>query len=471
MTCFTHGNGSPTRMFPLQTGDLLRNQIVGLDEYRAELLAAKKNQPDAKFDYDVEIEGLSKINDYEFTIAFNQPAPEFVWTVARHQMSIVPREAVETYQDDFGSHPVGTGPFKLVQWTPNKNILLDRNPNFREEFYPTEYTPADKIAGRTSSIDQQLPLLDRIELIFYAEQLPMWLDFRSRKLGFTTVPAAFQDEAFDRQTQFLKSGFVKEGITHLPVQLLDFIFIGFNMQDPLLGNDSEQRRYLRQAISLAIDWDEYNRRFHNGSCTIYDGMIPPELDGYPENGIVDNAYRGPDLTRASELLVKAGFPGGAGLPEIEYYATGDPPGPEIAEMVARQLARIGVKINPQLNDFPTFMGLVDQQQAPMFSFAWVSDYPDAENNLALFYGPNESPGSNHFNYRNAEFDRMYEQIRSMPAGPERTRIIESMRDLVIADVPFIGSMARVRQYLANPELKNFKPSEVFQNWYKYLDVE
>jgi ABC-type transport system substrate-binding protein len=177
------------------------------------------------------------------------------------------------------------------------------------------------------------------------------------------------------------------------------------------------------------------------------------------------------LARASEWLNKAGFPGGVGLPEIDYYATGDPPGPEIADMIAAHLARIGVKINPRLSDFPTFMERVDQQQAPMFSFAWVSDYPDAENNLALFYGPNESPEINRFNYKNETFDRMYERIRSMPPGPERTQIIESMRDLVIADAPFAGSMARVRHYLANPELKNFKPSEVFQNWYKYLDVE
>ena len=122
-------------------------------------------------------------------------------------------------------------------------------------------------------------------------------------------------------------------------------------------------------------------------------------------------------------------------------------------------------------EFPAFMEEVDKKKASMFIFAWQSDYPDAENNLAMFYGPNESPGSNHFNYKNPEYDRLYEQIRTMQPGPERTAIYEQMRDMVIRDAPFIGSLARVRQYLVNPELKNFKATEDFQNWYKYLDVK
>ena len=58
----------------------------------------------------------------------------------------------------------------------------------------------------------------------------------------------------------------------------------------------------------------------------------------------------------------------------------------------------------------------------------------------------------------------------MPPSPERTAIYEQMRDMVIEDAPFAGSMARTRFYLCNPRLKNFKPEETFYNWVKYLDV-
>ena len=100
-----------------------------------------------------------------------------------------------------------------------------------------------------------------------------------------------------------------------------------------------------------------------------------------------------------------------------------------------------------------------------------SDYPDAENNLAIFFGPNESPGSNSFNYKNPEYDRLYEQIRSMEPSPERTAMFVKMRDMVLADMPYVGSMARTRHYLIHPWLLNCKPTEVFWNWEKYLDVD
>ncbi len=439
---------------------------MGLDEYRDQL-------GDLPFDYDVDIEGLQKINEYEFKVILKEASPKFPWTMAMFQLSIVPREAVEKYGTKFAAHPVGTGPYILQEsdWARKKNMIMNRNPNYRDEFYPTEHMPSDEAAGRTTAAGKKLPLVDRIETIFYNETLPMWLEFRSRKLGFTIVPSAYYDEAFNKRKKSLKSSFANEGISYQPVPLLDFIFYGFNMEDPVVGGYTEEKRYLRQALSLAIDWDERNNEFYNDICTIYDGMIPPGLDGYPPDGRIESAYRGPDLERAKVLLAKAGYPDGKGLPEIGYYTSRADPGPEMVEMTAKQLSRIGVQINPRLDDFSAFMEEVDKKKATMFSFAWQSDYPDAENNLAMFYGPNESPGNNHFNYKNPAYDRLYEQTRTMKPGPERTAIYEQMRNMVVRDAPFIGSLARVRQYLVNPELKNFKASEDFHNWYKYLDVE
>ena len=140
-------------------------------------------------------------------------------------------------------------------------------------------------------------------------------------------------------------------------------------------------------------------------------------------------------------------------------------------MTVRQLKKINININPRLDVFSSFMESVDNGKAPFFAFAWHSDYPDAENNMALFYGPNQSPGANHFNYKNAEFDKLYEQIRVMPSSPERTKILEQMRDMVIEDAPYLGSMARTRYYLVRPWLLNCKPTEDFWNWYKYLDLD
>jgi ABC-type transport system substrate-binding protein len=444
---------------------LIENTIVGLDEYREQ-----QNEAD-QFDYDAPVEGLRIINDHEFEVDLIEPVQRFVWTLAMFQTSVVPREAVEFYGNRFARNPVGTGPFVMTKWAPAESMSFDRNPTFRDEYYPSEHMPEDEVLGLHLAAGKKVPFCDGLRLTFFVEDQPMWLQFRSGKLDVSRVPKDNFVESFNKRTKRLKPDFERDGIIPHAVPLLDFIFYGFNMDDELLGGYDDQRRSLRQAIAVSLDWDERNDAFYNNLNIIYDGMIPPGLEGYPPDGQGPVSLRGPDRERAKALLAAAGYPDAKGLPTIDYYSSIEGPGKEMAEMTRKQLAEVGIDINPRLDVFSSFMESVDNRKAQFFAFAWHSDYPDPENNLALFYGPNESPGANHFNYKNAKFDEMYEKIRIMPPSPERTAMVEEMRDMVIKDAPFAGSMARTRYYLVNPWLKNCKPTEDFWTWFKYLDLD
>lgn len=451
---------------------LIQDTILGLDEYKesqAELV--KQGKP---FDYAAPVEGFRRISDTEFEVVLKKPVVRFGWVISMFQTSIVAREAVEKYGDTLGKHPVGTGPFILKDesdWKPGQNMILHRNPGYRTELYPSEATPKEKEQGFLAAAGKKLPFLDRIELIFYTPDPVMWQDFQDRKIAYTQVPAEYFEKAFVKRTQKLNKEFADKGIQAEAVPLLDFIFRGFNMEDPLLGGYDEKRTKLRQAIALAFDQEEQNDTFYNGINIVYDGPIPPPLDGFPKNGKVEGAFRGPNLRKARQFLAEAGYPEGKGLPEIDYYTSKGGNQAEQTQAEIRQLARIGVKLNPKMVDFSELIEAINQKKAQMFGFAWGTDYPDPENNLALFYSKNKAPGANHYNYDRPEFDKLYEQIIVMKPGPERTKIIEQMRDMVIRDVPFVGSMARTRFYLAHPYLKNFKPSEDFYNWFKYLDID
>lgn len=451
---------------------LIQDTILGLDEYKESQAAlVKAGKP---FDYAAPVEGFRKVSDTEFEVVLKKPVVRFGWVISMFQTSIVAREAVERYGDTLGKHPVGTGPFILKNesdWKPGQNMILHRNPTYRTELYPDEATAKEKEQGLLAAAGKKLPFLDRIELVFYTPDPVMWQDFQDRKIAYTQVPAEYFEKAFVKRTQKLNSEYAGKGIQAEAVPLLDFIFRGFNMEDPLLGGYDEKRTKLRQAIALAFDPDEQNDVFYNGINIVYDGPIPPPLDGFPKNGKVEGAFRGPNLRKARQLLAEAGYPEGKGLPEIEYYTSKGGNQAEQTQAEIRMLARIGVKLNPKLVDFSELIEAINQKKAQMFGFAWGTDYPDPENNLALFYSKNKAPGANHYNYDRPEFDKKYEQIIVMKPGPERTKIIEEMRDMVIRDVPFVGSMARTRFYLAHPFLKNFKPSEDFYNWFKYLDVE
>jgi ABC-type transport system substrate-binding protein len=458
--------------FELENWWIIKDLIVGLDEYKEEQGAAVK--AGKKFDYEKPVAGLKKISDTKFQVVLKQAIQQFRWKIAQFQMSVVPREAVEKYGEQFSRRPVGSGPFILAKeddWKPGEKLILTKNPNYRTELFPKEFAPGDEAFGFDKAAGQKLPLVDRIEVTFYVPDPPMWLDFEQGKLGFVQVPAEYFDKAFVRRTKQLRDEYKARGITSHAVPLLDFIFRGFNMDDELLGGYTEEKKKLRQAISLAIDLDEMNESFYNGLNAVYDGPIPVGLDGHPKNGEAENSYRGPDIQRAKKLLAEAGYPDGKGLPDIVYYTSRGANNAEQVQAESRMLKEIGVNLNPRLVDFSELIEAVNKKKAPLFGFAWGSDYPDAENNLALFYGPNKAPGANHYNYNRKDYDAMYEKSRTMPPGPERTKLYEEMRDMIIEDVPYIGSMGRIRFYIVNPWLKNFKPVEDFNNWFKYLDVD
>ena len=390
----------------------------------------------------------------------------------------MPREAVEHYGNEFTTNPVGTGPFmvKPGDWRPGEYCYFTRNPNYRDVRYSAEgATPRDKELGLDKPEGKRLPIVDRVEVTFYVKDEPMWLDFMAGKIGFTQVPAEYFDLAFVLRTRKLRDDWKARGIVDHALPLLDFIFRGFNMEDPVVGGYTDQRKHLRQALCLAIDLQEMNTKFYNGINICYDGPIPPRLDGFPKGGTGPVSYRGPDIELAKELLAKAGYPGGKdknGNPLVlDYYTSLGGNTPQQAEAEKRMLEQIGVKLNVKLVNFSELIEAINKKKAQMFGFAWGSDYPDAENNLALFYSKNKAPGSNHYNYDRPEYDKMYEQIRTMSPGPERTKMYEKMRDMIVEDSPYIGSQARTRFYLVNPWLKNLKPSEDFYNWFKYLDVD
>lgn len=453
--------------YELENWWLLKDTIKGFDQYKDEQNAA------ARFDYDAPVDGLRKISDREFEIVLKQPVYRFLYILSMFQTSVVPREAVEKYRDDFGFKPVGTGPFILDSWVPKQSLTANRNPNYHQVFYPVrdEWSREDRRNRMHRAAGQQVPLIDRIEFTMFPEDQPMWLQFSLGQLGYSQVPEDYFLEAFDKASLELKEDYLRKGISAHSDMLLDFIFRGFNMEDALLGGYTEEKKALRQAISLAIDLEEINQTFYNGRTIIYDGPIPPGLRGYPEDGKSGAAYRGPNIALAKQKLEAAGYPNGQGLPAIRFYTSQSTINVEMAEMVKRQLARINVQFEPIFTDFSSLIESINKKKAPMFGFAWASDYPDGENNLALFYGPNESPGSNHFNYKRDDFDAMYEQILTMEPSQARDELYATMRDMVLEDVPYVGSQARQRFYVINPWLLNCKPTERYYSWFKFLDVD
>lgn len=424
--------------------------IEGLNEWRTARSAFLEGKgPDTN--YDTPVAGLRAVDDYTLEIKVKRKYPQLLFVLAMPQGFAVPREVVEKLGPEFGTNPVGTGPYILENWQRNSKVSFRRNPNFREDFYPTEGEKSDEAAGRLVDAGKRLPFADRVEYHVFVEDNVGWLKFMAGELDVSAIPKDNYKDAIDPKTQQLVESFVKKGVTLEKAIEPDVTYVAFNMEDPVIKKGGAN---LRKAMALAINSASTIEMFHNGRALLAHSPVPPGLAGYDETFV--NPYQAFNLEKAKEYLAKAGFPEGKGLPELVYEGTTGATSRQRAEKMRDELSQIGIRVRINANEFKELTEKINKKTAQMWGIAWLADYPDAENFLQLLYGKNASPGPNGANFKNAQYDRLYEQMRGMADSPERRKIIRQMLDIFVQEVPWIVEAHRVRYTLMTPWMKNFK---------------
>lgn len=436
------------------------DRIVGLNEFREYTSEADT------VDYSRDVEGLKALDDYTLQITLTRPFPQFVYLLAMPYTVAVPQEAVEYHGNAINRLAVGTGPFMLEEWRRGNRIILKRNPHYWNDTYPTEGMPEDEEAGLLADAGKQLPFVDRVNVYIYKEPQTMWLNFRRGNLDIAGIPPEQFSTVID-ENRALRPEFKEEGIQLFQEPSLDLTYLGFNWEDPDIGG--QENVHLRKAIAYAYNVDHIIEHLYNHRAQPAVGPIPPGLFGYNED--TDNPWASYDVTKAAEQLVKAGYPDGDGAPVLTLESSGGSLGRQMSDYFVQALDEIGLDTRVNSTTFPDMLHKLNTRQAQVFGLGWGADYPDAENFLQLFYGPNESPGSNHFNYKNEEYDELYRKMAVMRDSPERQELIDRMVEILIEDVPCIFLTHRVSYVLQYPWIRNFKPHEMATNTFKYLKVD
>lgn len=451
------------------------DRIVGLDEFR------ETSAGEDPTDYDQEVEGLRALDRYTLQIQLKRPYPQLLYILTMHYAFAVPREAVEFYGEDFRRHPVGTGPYILESWRPNYRIEFVRNPKWAEtgrmERYPNTGAPGDEEAGLLVDAGEPIPFVDRIIRYVVDDSATQWLMFLRGQFESSGISRDNWDAVLT-EDRALDEALIERGITMATSPTLTIFYYGFNMDDPLLGQSDDpeidrRNRLVRQAMTLAFNTEVWER-FYNYRITRPTSPIPPGVAGY-----VEREERFPfDLEKARALMEEAGYPGGRDPATgrrlqitLELGSADNPEVRQSTELFADFMNQIGILITPSFNNWPTFLDKLQRGQAQMFGLGWVADYPDAENFLQLFYGPNTSPGPNHAHYRNPEFDRLYEKARVMHDSPERTELYQRMADIVIEDCPWIFQAQPLAYGLFHHWLQNFKRHDFPYGMNKYFKVD
>lgn len=447
------------------------DRIVGLNAFRD---ASAGEEPT---DYGMEVEGLRTPDPYTLEIQLTRPYPQLQWILTMHYAYAMAREAVEYYGDEYVNHPVGTGPYILDSWQRNYRVEFVRNPKWAEtgrvETYPTEGEPGDAEAGLLDDAGKPIPFFDRIVQFVVQDPSTAWLMFLSGQFSASGISRDNWGAVIGENVT-LDDGLAEQGISLSATPTLDLFYIGFNMEDPVVGHSDDpvidrKHRKLRQAMSCAVNTEEWVK-FHNGRIVRPNGPIPSGVAGYVDR---ENPF-GYDLDKARRLLKEAGYADGID-PEtgrrlqlnLELGSAESAEIRQAMELLSAFMAEIGVVLKPSYNNWPAFLDKMDRRNAQMFRLGWVADYPDAENFLQLFYSKNASPGPNHANYANADFDRLYEKIRVMQDGPERTALYTEMADIVIEDCPWIFDSTPLSYALRHAWVRNYKPHDFPYGMVKY----
>jgi len=429
-------------------------RIAGLDEFRA------ASSGDLPTDYDAPVEGLRAPDRYTFQIQLKEPYPQLLWVLAMNYAFAVPHEAVEFYGSDFINHPVGTGPYILETWKSNYRIEFVRNPKWAEtgriELYPSAGAEADRSAGRLDDAGKQIPFIDRIVQYVVDDAATQWMMFLTGQFSYSAISRDNWD-AVIKPSSGLVEELKAQGVSLLSSPTLNIFYIGFNLDDPVVGKNKK----LRQALSCAFD-PELLVQYYNGRVTPVYGPLPDPLAGFKP---VPTAYSyNPE--KSKQLLSEAGYPGGinpqTGRRLELTLEVGDatPDVRQVIDLMAGMFDKVGIVLKASYNNWPAFLDKMDRRQGQLFRLGWTADYPDAENFLQLFFSANASPGPNHANYSNPEFDKLYNQLRTMLPGPEKDRLCEQMADLVIEDCPWIFmyqpmDFAVIHNWLKNYSLHDF----------------
>ncbi|MCG2722029.1 MAG: ABC transporter substrate-binding protein [Thermodesulfovibrionales bacterium] len=365
----------------------------------------------------VEVRGIQVLDDHTLAIRLKRPFSPFLNLMAMTSAYVVPREEVEKWGPDFSSHPIGTGPFLLKEWQPNREIRLDRRTDYFDR-------PA-KMHG----------ILYRI----IPEDLTAVSEFELGNLDLLTIPAAeyarYRRDPSKRQ--FIAS-----------IEGLNTYYLGFNCSRPPFDNPR-----LRKAVASAIDREKILNTIYEKRGRLADGPVPDIMRKWA----LWSPYRY-DPQKAREIIAEEGFQNST----VNFYITADQEIVDIAEVIQSYLMDAGLNVQIKQLEWSAYKESLNRGEADLFYLSWWADYPDPENFLfPLFHSANHGPAGNRTRYTNAVVDALIEQGRLTMDEKKRNALYQKAEELIVADSPWVFLWHRTDFIIRQPRVKNYTIQPIY----------
>jgi len=357
------------------------------------------------------VDDFRAVNDTVFEIRLIKTFPAFLGLLTMKYASVVPHEAFEKTGYDFRSNPIGTGPFQLKIWEENVKMVLRKNPLYFER----------------DEKGLQLPYMEAVAITFLPDKQSGFLQFVQGKLDFVSgLDPSYKDEILTPKGE-LQAKYCKD-VKMIVGPYLNTEYMGFRLDG---ADKAVKDKRIRQAMNYGFDRNKMILFLRNNmGIGATNGMIPAGLGGFGAKGYDF------DLNKARELISQYKKETGDSKPKIMMSTSASYL--DIAEYLQREWQKIGLDVQVDVNPPSTLTQSISTGKVSFFKASWIADYPDAENYLSLFYSKNFSPGGpNYTHFKNAEFDRLYEQAFLETDNIKRQELYKRMDALVMEEAPVI----------------------------------
>lgn len=449
---------------------LLEGKIEGLDEL---VEAAKRS---GRFDYDAKVPGMRAVDRYTLEFRLKTTDYNFPYICAHVPFGAVAREVIEAYGNDIRAHPVGTGPYRLKQWTPGAKIVLEANPGYRGftwDFAVADPAWDDKVVKAMRG--KKMPQIGRIEVSIIEESQSAWLAFNQKEVDLMGLPATFRPQVLGPDNK-LKPEWIEQGVTLFKAIDPEMTYTFFNFRDPLVGGFAKEKVALRRAIIMGYNLEEEIRVIRRNQAVPVQMPIPAGVVGHDPAYRTINPY---DPELANRLLDRFGYKKGSdgyrtqpdGKPLVLKLASGTTATErEFNELWKKSMDAIGLRMEFQIGKFADHLKASKACQLMMWGAAWTADYPDGDNFMQLLYGPNTGQ-SNNGCYESKAFDALYVKSTQMPNSPERNLLFLEMTRQMEVDGAWGMHVSRERNQLIRPWVQGYKKHPILHAEWSYMDLE
>jgi ABC-type transport system substrate-binding protein len=452
-------------------------KFVGLTELRKQALDSK--QP---FDYGKPIEGLKALDRHTIQFKMEAPAPRFITSALAggDLTGAVAREVVEHYTlDKIMAHPVGTGPFKLVQWRRSSFIALERNPEFREMFWESDPDPndAEALAIVAKFKGKRIPMIDRVEISIIEENQPRWLSFlQGQQDLLEEVPQDFIMQAMPGGK--VAPNLAKQGVQGYRMVRSDAAFTFFNMEDPVVGGYTPDKVALRRAIFLAVDVQREINLVRRGQAIVAHSPAVPNTYAYDPKFKSENGEY--NLPRAKALLDMYGYvdkdgDGWRDMPDgkplvLNKATQPDQQSRQLDEGWKRDMKLLGIRIEFKPAKWPENLKASRAGKLQMWGLGGLAADPDGQSGFQKYHSQ-QIGGQNQARFKDPRMDAIYDKLSAMPNGPERLALLAEAKRLSIVYAPYKTHVHRMVNDLAFPWVVGYRRPLFWQDYWQYIDID